>query len=473
MAPRRTIPDNDGRARNPPAPRPKPGLGFDDLTPQRACVLAVLALARIWEDRFPGGWVEHADLPKYGVHLGGEAETLGKAVRRAASDFLRLPERVVVQSDRSPKGAREDAHRIAPSLPVSVERWLLGSGAALIVADRWREFAASEYRPIVSVEETTASLEETVIHTLLDRGAYDRAIERARVAAARGGSRRERRPILLALATALLRRGRRPEDWEEAERVLEGLSADGTVPVDHHDRIVEARVRVTLAYCLFLCRVRKADAGEERTWTFLDRSQSLLREAEAVGADLSLSDRGQVVNVEGLLLKWEAQVATDPEHRAELFEQAERLLRQALRIWRAARDQRSLEAALYNLGELAFSRYRLDQGHGEEPQIREALSWYEASVAFTENLGSLTQWVLDYIKAAECAALLVPHLAADGREAECVALIRRARRYLRAARQVAAPESWPGKHVRRVGDFLEAAVLRSTPPLPELPAEGT
>src|SRR5215470_8560655 len=47
-------------------------------------VLAVLTLAALWPERFPGGWVSAREFGTYGVHLGNRpcVESLRAAIRR-------------------------------------------------------------------------------------------------------------------------------------------------------------------------------------------------------------------------------------------------------------------------------------------------------------------------------------------------------------------------------------------------------
>src|SRR6185369_2982455 len=242
-------------------------------------------------------------------------------------------------------------------------------------------------------------------------------------------------------ATALMRRGSRT-DWREALRRLKQLDMDDVVLVDHSDRVTQARVLVALGYARFFLGLRGKEPAQLKDRERAARIRNMLAEASALTSDLSPGDRGQIANLEGLLLKWEAQVETSPQGREELYGQAERYLRQALTLWRLAHDAYSLGAALYNLGELQFSRYQLHRGFGQESEIREALLWYEASIHYTETLGTVREWYLDHAKASECLALLVPCLVDSGRLEECRTAIAQAERYLGTGQQHVAPDSF-------------------------------
>lgn len=98
----------------------------------------------------------------------------------------------------------------------------------------------------------------------------------------------------------------------------------------------------------------------------------------------------------------------------------------------------------------------MHRGFGEEAEIRETLVWYQASVRYTEMLGNLSEWVLDYAKAAECIALLV-RTASDISDADRRQLVDRAQEYLDRAREVVVPSSWSEKFLARVSKLLAEA----------------
>jgi len=454
--------------------RPSP----DALGDEAKSVLAVLALASLWPARLEDGWVSVSQFGQAGLFLGerSERESLKAAIRRGLRDVATLRDPPLVEQrhtrERDPVSARllkEEDRRLREPVPVGIGLWVLRAGGDFLVSDLWREFLAAEYRPALSLDEVTAGLEETVIRTLLGQGRHEEAIGRAREALARARTARERRPLQLGLAISLMRRGR-GKDWKEAVQLLTDLRSEPTPIVDHHDRVTEARILLAQAYARFFLELRGEEPANERHRATAAEIRKLLEEAGAITSDLSLFDRGQVANLEGLLRKWEAQVEGDPVRREILYDQAERYLRQALTIWRLAHDAFSLGVALYNIGELKFSRYRLHRGFGEEVEIWETLVWYEASVRYTEMLGNLSEWMLDYGKAAECLALLIPHHVGRGETEICLDLLRRARAYLHQG-AASVPDHTPqAKMFKRIGRLLLDLWQRHAPPLASLDA---
>jgi tetratricopeptide (TPR) repeat protein len=438
-------------------------------------VLAVLLVASLWPVRFRDGWVTVDEFRRTGFYLRhrSDRESLKATIRAAVRDFGRLAEPVEVESERvdvwseiEKKDMREDHRRLVGGIPLRLWVWFMGDGAQRLEPTIRHEFHESQLRPAVTFEEVLASLEDTVVRTYLAQGSFDQAVERARAAISQPLASRARRSVALALATSLLRRGR-SSDLREAERLLEELHAVKIRPLDHSDILTEARLRISLGYCMFHMHIRGQEPATQHHRRLVARIRALLGEADALATEISLSDRGQVANIQGLLFKWEAQVESSEEDRAERYEQAERYLRQALALWRLANDPYGLGVSLYNLGELAFSKYRLHRGEGGEAQIREALLWYEASIGFTESTQVLSEWFLDYGKAAECLTLLIPFHAERGELATCTASLHKIRKYL-SFRLRTPPESIQQRMFDRIGRLLEKVWSRYSPPLPRL-----
>lgn len=445
--------------RRPPPSRP------ENLGDEAKSVIAVLAIAALWPARFEGGWVSVGQFGRFGLYLGDrtERESLKAAIRRGLRDAGALPDPAIIEAQRTKdrdlvtgRLLKEDDRRLREPMPLSIQLWVLRDGGRYLAPELWREFLAAEYRPALSLDEVTASLEETVARTLLAQGDHDRAIAQARSALERTGAVRDRQPLELVLATALMRRGG-DSDWREALRRLRQLAEAEVRLVDHHDRVTQARILVALGYARFFLGLRGKEPAENKHRKRAAEIRTMLTRASALTSDLSPGDRGQIANLEGLLLKWEAQVEASSERREELYGQAERYLRHALTLWRLAHDAYSLGAALYNLGELRFSRYRLHRGFGKESEIREALPWYEASIHYTETLGTVREWYLDQAKAAECLALLIPHLAESGRVDEAREVAARAEGYLRRGAKRVVAGSFQGRLFDRVRRLLDKA----------------
>ena len=462
----------------PAQPQPRGGsprrVRPEELEEPAQSVLAVLLVASLWPARFRDGWVTVDQFRKNGLYLRHrhDRESLKATIRAAVRDITNLTDPVDLRSERTDvwsesekKHLREDHRRLHGGVPLRLWIWFLGDGARCLEPGIRREFHESQFRPAVTFEEVLSGLEDTVVRAYLGRGEFDDAIARARAAASQAATPRARRPIALALATALLRRGR-PLDLKEAEQLLEGLYAEKVSPLDHADLLVEARTRISLGYCKFFIHIRGEEPATPVHRRLVERIRILLTEADALSAELSLGDRGQVANTQGLLFKWEAQVETSNEGREELYEQAERYLRQALTLWRLAQDSYGLGVSLYNLGELAFSRYRLHLGFGEEAHIREALPWYEASVRLTQALQVVSEWFLDYGRAAECMALLIPHHAGRGEIATCHEFFGSAKHYLDVGTKRVPADSTQGRMFKRISRLLEGTWARCVPPLP-------
>jgi tetratricopeptide (TPR) repeat protein len=468
----RRTPTNPEREMPRPRKQSKKRPSPDALGDEAKSVLAVLAIAALWPARFEAGWVSVSQFGRYGLYLGDrtERESLKAAIRRALRDAAELTEPPVVDPHRtkerdavSGRLLKDDDRRLREPIPLPVQLWVLRDGGRYLAPELWREFLATEYRPALSLDEVTASLEETVARTLLAQGEHDRAIDHARSALERAATARDRRPLDLVLSTGLMRRGGKG-DWREALRRLEALARDDVPLVDHHDRVTKARILVTLGYARFFLGLRGEEPATEVHWQREGEIRLLLARATALTSDLSPADRGQIANLEGLLLKWEAQVERSKHRRQELFDLAERYLRQALTLWRLAHDAYSLGAGLYNLGELQFSRYQLHRGFGDEPEIREALLWYEASIHYTETLGTVREWYLDHAKAAECLCLLVPHLVGRGEQGAAKATLSQAASYIAHGSKHVASDSFQGRLFTRVGELLQRIRTQYLPP---------
>lgn len=373
--------------------------------------------------------------------------TLGRAFRRAALQIRALPYGLALEERRSPAGTKESERRLRSPLPMELELWFLSHGERFLQPASWNTFLQTHYQPVLTVEEAMRGVEPVVIHRLLVAGQHDAAIERARSALAQTTDPRSRGPLLLALATGLIRRSG-GTDWADAEALLTDFLAKPPPVLDLHDHLTLVRAKLRLAYCQFMRHIRGQE-DTERVRRSVDVVRALLADAATVAHDLSLADRGQLTNLEGLLLKWEAQVETDPAMREERFGQADRHLRRTLTIWQGAQDGYLLGSLLYNLGELQFAWHRIDLGRATETQIREALVWYEASIRLGEWLGGQFDLFLDYARAVECIARLLPLYAVSGKGADVRELLARGEEYLAVARKC-PPESWQWKLVTRV-----------------------
>jgi hypothetical protein len=452
------------------------GTGPDALTEEAKSILAVLLLAQTWTARYLDGWVSVDDFAGVALGLGAgrDRPSLTAGIRNGLGAIRALGEGITIE-DRpthaldtvSKKRRREHDRRLADPISPTLQAWLLSNGDALLDPKTWAEFLRLEFHPVVTLGEIVAALEETVVRTLLGLGRHGQALERIEVALSNAKTSRERRSLELARATVLLR-GARDADWVEAEDILNQLHDEPVSPIDHFDYVTDARIRISLAYIRFVMHIRGKEPATQMLHDDVEEIRGLLHHASQTVRDLSLGDRGQIANAEGLLFKWEAQVEKDESKKQELFARAEKHLRQGLTLWRAAHDSYSLGVSVYNLGELAYSRYQLNTGGGTEKQLREALAWYQASVGFTQAVGIVSEWVLDYVRAAECVALLIPHLVESENLDECRKMVEVAKSYLEAARLTELPfESKQVWLIRKVTNDLRRAIRAHSPPLAE------
>jgi hypothetical protein len=116
---------------------------------------------------------------------------------------------------------------------------------------------------------------------------------------------------------------------------------------------------------------------------------------------------------------------------------------------------------LYNIGELQFTRYRIDLGHATTVQIQEALAWYEASIRFGEWLGGQFDLYWDYCRAVECITCLLKQPSNTEDIGMSRELVSRGQRYL-AVTCKCPPASWQWQMVKRVESAFAAAVAELT-----------
>ncbi|MDM7913883.1 MAG: hypothetical protein QUU85_01265, partial [Candidatus Eisenbacteria bacterium] len=190
-------------------------MGPEALTPEAQSVLAVLLLAGIWSSHFESSWVTVDQFGHLALYLGKrvDRESLKAAIRHGITAIQQLPEAPPIESrrtratDEGGTPLREYDRRLIGPVPTTFQAWLLENGAELLEHSLWNRFLANEFRPISSIEETVAGLEETAVRTLLSTGRHNDAEREARAAIKEAQTERDRRPLEVALATTLLRRG--------------------------------------------------------------------------------------------------------------------------------------------------------------------------------------------------------------------------------------------------------------------------
>lgn len=131
-------------------------------------VLAVLLLAAVWPERFPGGWVGIGDFGRCGLYLGERTslESLRAAVRRGLRQ-IRQAMRLEITERRHPEGpeaaiASRGLQRRLVAFPRSELRdWLHEQGHGWCSPEIWAEFgqASTIGGPVrIIVREENAAL---------------------------------------------------------------------------------------------------------------------------------------------------------------------------------------------------------------------------------------------------------------------------------------------------------------------------
>ncbi len=138
-------------------PRGKQFSEFDDrLGGEARSVLAVLVLAALWPERFPGGWVSVDEFGRGGLYLGERLsrESLKAAVRRAVRWLSETPARLAVGTRRttskdpvSGRARRELDRRLRLPVRGALRAWLLSQGGELIEPGHWQAFQARVSAP--------------------------------------------------------------------------------------------------------------------------------------------------------------------------------------------------------------------------------------------------------------------------------------------------------------------------------------
>lgn len=120
-------------------------------------VLAVLVLAALWPDRFPGRWVTVDGFGQAGLYLGERRsrESLKAAIRRGAAKLRGEPIRALLESRRTlaedpatGRPLREHDRRLAMPIPWVLSCWLFGHGPDLITPRFWRSFGEHACSPL-------------------------------------------------------------------------------------------------------------------------------------------------------------------------------------------------------------------------------------------------------------------------------------------------------------------------------------
>jgi len=120
----------------------------DCLGSEGQSVLAVLVLAALWPERFPGGWVGVDAFAKCGLLLGERRsrESLKAAIRRGLRQLARVAavprverRRTLERDPLTCRPRRDHDRRLSESSCPELEEWLLRRGQELIAPRLWRD----------------------------------------------------------------------------------------------------------------------------------------------------------------------------------------------------------------------------------------------------------------------------------------------------------------------------------------------
>lgn len=356
-------------------------------------VLATLIVAACWPERYPGGAVPARDLPKSVPDLTADSRAIRQAVLR--SDLQFRSHGIALNRDRrGPGGGTFLA--LSTALSPSIENWLYRMGWRHLKPEFWGRFLMSRVKPPATAEQALRSTHEVVLQQLAYRGDIGGAVCELETALSRTTDSRQRANLVIARSLALIRRGMgwtgeeppngglglRPPDWEEAHESLLALIAPGPGGTDIRDRILAARIGLTLAYIHFHTDVM-SNSDPQLIDREIRRAREWLRPARALTTVLQPSDRAQLLNVAALLISAEAAV-TDGPIREELCVEAQEGLLSAFAQFHFVADVLGVAAVLHNLGEIHYVRHGLDGLPTNEQAIEETLEWFRASVRALE-----------------------------------------------------------------------------------------
>lgn len=407
-------------------------------------VFGVLVLAAAWEEEFPDRWLGEEEVLKYGK-LGPSPEKRllrGKPVERAGDDttrqaFYRSRQKLLALSwlriREDPGRARV---RLVGDLPTQFREWLYDHGEEFIKREQWDRFIASSARPPGTVEEASHRVEAAAARQMVIQGRTSEAIAMLREALRHPKGPQHEMALRLAWTFAVTRSGD-VEEFKRAERALKELAARTIPPGSLNDRLLKARIRVELAYCRFLSHL----VGNFNPWSVnrhVKACRHLLEEARRFQAGLSPGDAAQVENVSALVTRCLAYVSKEPE-RDRLYEEANAGFRRAFSLAESVGDTFILGAALYNLGELSYGRYRIDLRAPSEAQAHEALNWYRQSCELTERFGTNRDLYLDYARIADVLGVIIAIRARSGALDGLDAILNEAEEHLDRVRQHGNP----------------------------------
>lgn len=400
---------------------------------QARLVLGTVVLAALWTEEFEDGWVGMEDVLEYSTHgAKDEDASTRQAFYRARQQLIeRLPE---ISFD-SEVGSRARI-RIVGAVPGFLWEWLLSGDRNLIKSHHWNRFLAARVTPPTSASDAGTRFQATAARVLVTHGRTHEAIALLESALAQNPGLHDEMALRLVLMFALSRAGKIKEFLRAMDR-LTTLASRAVTPGDWAHCLLKARVRVEMAYGKYLAYVMGRKPSPEVLHE-LAECDRLVADARHFEAGLSPGDRGRLENVSALLTKARAGTLRGTEREAQCEVAKQGFLR-AFALAQSVDDAYAMAAALYNVGELRYTQYRLDLMQASEVEAEEALTWYRQSAAVSDQLGIMRDLQLDFIRVADVLGVLALARYRAGQTRATAPLLEEAHRHLATAYAHANP----------------------------------
>lgn len=397
---------------------------------QTRCYLAVLLLACVWPEEFPGGWVDHMDFWRHGNNAGGPHEEARlRAIRRAWEELGECGYKRLLVSE-SPSWNVSKRRRLKSPSTTLVD-WLFTHGHEELLGTSWRAFIAEKYQQEQPPGLGGIDLDAIVARAMGSFGRSAQAIdllERALVGAARESQRRARLRLLKA---QLLLRDRTPRRAPEAMKILEEIESDIGTPTRVSERHLLSQVHLLTSFGL----IRAAYYVKEDPYASLREGDEIvlasarLEQAEAFATLQTPRERAECRYVRA---KIAVQRDLEGAH-SRPCEDSERELLLALESFAELGDAIVAADLMTTIGSLAIWRLGTDKWwsfHKRIPLdvVRSTLRWFDAATHIAEltptaEVLPLQRWAR--INAAVCCVRLLRTYRSSLSNDECAELVKR------------------------------------------------
>jgi len=325
-------------------------------------VLALLVVASLQRARFPGGWITIEDLRRH-TPIGDEPENIRRALDRALEQFGGTADIRIAKRKLHKRTHVRLTTPVSPGLSV----WLRGEGREFLLGESWQLLIANAPTLKDLDQQTKAAFDEACILRWLAKTPTHVQMLDHRAVYGTGG-----KPLDTSDPTVWCHVARMwfhrveaalqccgPEGIAVQQAGLETHLSQEVKSASHECLVVEAQASVMVARCI-ADRALMANpewpldpglAGQCREW--LESSTTCRPSIPAV-------DRGYAYLVQGLLCINEGSHNTS--HR-DVFDEAERLLGQALYDFHSCRHLRGVLEATHYQSELAYQRWATRPGN--------------------------------------------------------------------------------------------------------------